>query len=84
MALWLLGMTQDTRNQFSDSFYFCRGFVVHADSETDARAMANRAAVNSEFPQITKNLWLSADKTTCVEIDDSGPCEIILTAWQGE
>lgn len=83
MALWLLGMTQETSNEFRDSFCFCRGLVIRADSQAKARAIAK--AHGAEHNQFEHEIpWMCPDKTTCERIDEYGPDMVILTNWQGE
>jgi len=75
MKLWLLKPVEnaDPWIQFHDCMF---GFVVRADSEAVARSIAATSA-GDEGPKA----WLSAQNSTCEELQAAGQPGVILEAW---
>lgn len=87
MKLWNIKAREDLGRQnnpwkpwFDKNF----GFVVRAETEIDARKMADNAACdeNSEIDSI-RSPWLSPDYSTCVELTAEGEPGIIITDFAG-
>lgn len=69
MRLWLLKPHKDWDEWYDKA----EGFVVRAETEADARAVAASAA-GDEGPKAWKDVGL----TSCLELDQSGPPGVVL------
>jgi hypothetical protein len=70
MRLWLLKRIRGER----DLIYDCNdGFVIRAESSTDARLIASQ-----QFGDEGPNVWLSNDTSRCEELLQSGEPGVIL------
>ncbi len=69
MKLWLLRPAEGWDPWYDKAF----GFVVRAETEADARKLvAPRAGQEGE------HVWLNYNLTTCVELTQNGPAEIVI------
>jgi hypothetical protein len=68
MKLWLL----ERKNIRPGQYDVTDGFVIRAETATDAREMANTSSANEGY------IWEDPPLTTCTRIDEYGEPEIIL------
>ena len=82
MKLWLLQAKTDLGNSpwnpWEDKIF---GFVVRAESESDARQIADEHGGNETTA--TMRPWLNVQYSTCVELLAEGKAEIILEDFSG-
>lgn len=86
--LWLLrpkNFLPADDNPWNPWYDKCFGFVIRADSEKEARKLANengRDECRGEFfgkrVSNTTTPWLDEEYSTCVEVPDIGPSEIVM------
>jgi hypothetical protein len=82
MKLWLLRpMKGDPA--WEPWYDKCFGFVVRAETEHDARKLANSEAGDENHDKWSSdfkpdNVWLDPKRATCVVLNDSGPEAIII------
>lgn len=72
MKLWILRPIKgrhEWKNPHDKNF----GFVVRAETEWDARYLANRASSDEG------NVWDEPDATTCIELSVDGDIGIIIS-----
>ncbi len=88
MKLWMLrpadGLANDD-NPWEPWFDKAFGFVVRAETEAEARAMAhgdagdeNRGEFLGRATASTKQPWLDAKYSACVELTAEGPAEVVM------
>ena len=70
-VIWILAETDETA-----TFDGYRGFVVRAQTETQARTAAAKAARTER--------WRMQDKTSCLPVDAEGPVGVLLAAGDEE
>lgn len=73
MKLWLLRNLAEFREQAGD----CYGFVVRAESERDARSLAEFQTPGVE----PGGTWLRSELSSCVRLTEDGPVEVVLTDY---
>lgn len=88
MKLWLLRPREDLReddNPWSPWYDKCFGFVVRAETESDARKIANEFAGDENRGEFlsskiskTKNPWLDGNYSTCNELTADGDAEMVI------
>lgn len=89
MKLWLLKPREDLspKNNLWEPWYDkAFGFVVRAESEDQARQLANKNAGDEKFEQLegygaspgSPNAWLDAKYSTCEELSADGKAEVII------
>jgi hypothetical protein len=76
MRLWLLRPNGDEQPAWDPWYDKTFGFVIRAESELQARALADEADGSENSP--SNRPWLDASQATCVEITGDGSAEIIL------
>jgi hypothetical protein len=69
MKLWLVSTEYYTYDEYS-------GFVIRAESELDARAIAN-----TQYDDHRKGFWSNVKKVTVTEITVEGESEVILASF---
>ena len=72
MRLWIVKRIIDR-----PVYDVCDGHVIRAPDASEARMMASRASCDEG-----SDVWFDHNKTSCAEILQSGPAEIILTDFQ--
>lgn len=90
MKLWLLrpveGLAKND-NPWHPWFDKAFGFVIRAETETDARKLANaNAGDENEIPLVqfvsgisdVKEPWLNSKYSTCVELTAEGTNEVVI------
>ena len=88
MKLWILrpvdGLDKDD-NPWNPWFDKVLGFVIRAETEADARALAhsragveNRGDILSEKPANTNQPWMDAKYSTCTELLSEGGSAVIM------
>lgn len=88
MTLWILkpkeGLIKGD-NPWDPWYDKCFGFIVRADSEGHARALAddwakdeNRAEFLGEVISTTEHPWLSPDHSTCEPLDIKGDAGVVM------
>ena len=92
MKLWILRPVEDLKNSdnpWEPWYDKCFGFVIRAETEQDARLIANRNAgdenrgtfLNKKIAD-TKTPWIDPKYTTCKELSNEGdPGVIIRDDW---
>ncbi len=88
MRLWLLrpaGGLKKGDNPWEPWFDKVFGFVVRADTEEEARALAhddagdeNRGGFRGRAKYLTKQPWLDAKYSTCVELLPEGAAGVVM------
>ena len=69
LRLWLLRLTPIPAYDWDCAF----GFVVRAETEADARALATKERGDED-----EQTWLDTDKSSCVPLEADGECGVIL------
>lgn len=72
MKLWILRPVKDWVPWYDKNF----GFIVRAETEYDARNLANRAFSDEG------DVWDEPEFTTCTELSTEGDQEIIMTDFR--
>lgn len=75
MRLWLLRREPAPPNTLYDAWY---GFVVRAETEEAARAIAHKQAHSMGYTFADETVWSDPAKSTCRELTTDGPAEVIL------
>jgi len=82
MKLWLLKAREDlgTDNDPWECWYDkAHGFVIRAEDETTARAIANQSGGDETR---VFDAWLSTEYSTCVELTADGESDIIIEDYR--
>lgn len=80
MKLWLLRPVdglEDNDDPWNPWYDRSFGFVVRAETEEKARALAHDAG-GQENGETTERPWMDAKYTSCVELLPEGPAEVIM------
>lgn len=75
MKLWLL-----KRADGDWGYDEYKGFVVRANSETEARRIAYEAAHSVENSMSRELWWLDLGRVSCVEVTTDGAAEVVLAS----
>ena len=78
MALWLLKPKENLVENYWDNPYDKQhGFVIRAQSETEARRIAQENAAQESFRE---SVWLDPTITECTQVQPEGNSALILEA----
>jgi len=75
MKLWLLDLT-DAGNAESPNWDVAVGFIIRAEDEVTARAIASKNHMDEGAA-----FWLNPRLTTCVELSADGPSGVVLSSF---
>ena len=75
--------TSTIHDPWKNSGALCNGVVIRAETYAQAREMAAGNA-GAENAADTFNPWLQEDWTSCTEITQEGPAEVIMSDDLGE
>jgi hypothetical protein len=79
MKLWLLRPAaefEDGNNPWNPWYDKSFGFVIRAETESEARELAHANAGGEVFEW--SNSWKDAKYSTCVELSSEGPAEVVM------
>ena len=80
MKLWLIrpveNLAQDNNNPWEPWYDKAFGFVVRADTESEARNMAHDQSGDESAR--TRAPWLDAVYSTCAELLPEGPAGVVM------
>ena len=79
MRLWILRPINPDAGPWSPWYDRCFGFVIRADSESQARRETEGATGDEQVGLDGSNPWLDATLTTCVELTETGDAGIIIS-----
>ena len=91
MKLWLLRPSEeiwdddDNKNPWTPWHDKCFGFVIRAETEAEARRLADmNAGEENELHGETHSTWLDSVYSTCTELTSDGEPGIILQDFSAE